>query len=271
VKTPNLAALSHSTLRLLRVLAVAAFPLIFLCVNATEIVQWGDPSQKASGPTNPPVGLTNTVAIVGGFYHSLALTSEGHVIAWGNNDWGQTDVPPDLTNVVGFAAGAYHNLALTGDGRVTAWGYNNSGQANVPTGLSNVVQVSAGEDHSLALREDGQVVAWGRMGYGVTVYPMLVPSGLTNAVTIASGAQHALAITAEGLVIAWGLNSPATNVPGGLSNVVAITAGRDQSIALTATDDCWCGESPTPFKQRMYPSNSRTYFRFPWNGSGVLL
>ena len=46
------------------------------------------------------------------------------VAAWGNNDSGQTTVPAGLSNVVAIAAGYYHSLALTSNGSVVAWGYN---------------------------------------------------------------------------------------------------------------------------------------------------
>ena len=40
----------------------------------------------------PQVG-ENMSHIAAGFYHSLALTSDGNVIAWGSNNFNQTDVP----------------------------------------------------------------------------------------------------------------------------------------------------------------------------------
>ena len=49
-------------------------------------------------------------------------------------------MPSGLSNVVAIAAGWYHNLALKSDGTVVAWGddWSDSGAANVPSGLSNV-------------------------------------------------------------------------------------------------------------------------------------
>jgi VCBS repeat-containing protein len=50
------------------------------------------------------------------------------------------------------AAGAYHSLTLKSDGTVVAWGANEFGQANVPAGLSGVTAIDAGHYHNLALR-----------------------------------------------------------------------------------------------------------------------
>jgi hypothetical protein len=181
------------------------------------------------GQTNVPAGLSNVVAIAGGGYHSLALRSDGRVVAWGDNFYGQTNVPAGLSNVVAIAGGGYHSLALRSDGRVVAWGFNGQGQTNIPIGLSNVVAIAGGNYHSLALRSDGRVVAWGYNFYGQTN----VPAGLSNVVAIAGGFYHSLALRSDGQVVAWGYNSSGqTNVPAGLSNVVAIAGGGFHNLAL---------------------------------------
>jgi hypothetical protein len=55
-----------------------------------------------------------------------------------------------LTNVVGLCAGSAHSVALKSDGRVVAWGNNSSGQTNVPAGATNVVAIAAALNHTLA-------------------------------------------------------------------------------------------------------------------------
>src|SRR5882724_5919230 len=84
----------------------------------------------------------------------------GHIWAWGG-DGAFTNVPGGLGNIVAVAAGDSHALALTSEGTVVAWGDNSSNQTNVPSGLSNVVAIAAGGAHSLALKADGTVTAWG--------------------------------------------------------------------------------------------------------------
>ena len=72
------------------------------------------------------------VEVCGGGAHSLALTTNGDVVAWGNDWYGQCDVPAGLQEVVAIAAGGYHSLALRWNGEVTAWGATDDGQADEP-------------------------------------------------------------------------------------------------------------------------------------------
>jgi len=43
------------------------------------------------------------------------LRAASHIIAWGDNAFGQTNVPVGLTHVVAIAAGGAHSLALIGE------------------------------------------------------------------------------------------------------------------------------------------------------------
>jgi alpha-tubulin suppressor-like RCC1 family protein len=138
------------------------------------------------------------VAIAAGYWHSLALCSDGTVAAWGFNLWGQlgddttTDrLMPVAVNtnldsalyhktVIAVAAGYAHSLALCSDGTVAAWGYNFNGQlgdnttndSHVPLAVNTsagtsvlsgktVAAIAAGSYQSLALCSDGTVAAWG--------------------------------------------------------------------------------------------------------------
>ncbi len=98
-----------------------------------------------------PAGLTDIVAIAAGNQHSLALKSDGTVVAWGYDYYGESTVPAGLTNVVAIAAGGSHSLALKRDGTVVAWGGNTAGQSTVPADLTNVVAIAGGDYYSLAL------------------------------------------------------------------------------------------------------------------------
>jgi alpha-tubulin suppressor-like RCC1 family protein len=79
----------------------------------------------------------------------------GTVVSWGQQ---VLPLVPPGTRFQAIAAGWGHSLALRSDGTVVGWGRNNFGQASPPAGLSNVVAIAAGSQHSLALLSDGTVV-----------------------------------------------------------------------------------------------------------------
>jgi uncharacterized repeat protein (TIGR01451 family) len=176
-----------------------------------------------------PSGLTGVVAVAAGGYHSLALKSDGTVVGWGYNAAGQINTPVGLTGVVAIAAGDYHSLALKSDGTVVGWGTNDWGEATPPPELSGVVAIAVSGLHSLALKSDGTVVGWGNNASGEST----PPTNLTGVVAIAAGSYHSLALKSDGTVVAWGdTNWGATAVPTNLTGVVGIAGGLVHSLAL---------------------------------------
>ncbi len=235
-----------------------------IAINHDGTVEaWGNDNQNQC---KVPTGLSDVIAVSGGYTFSMALKSDGTVEVWGNNTYNQCIVPTDLSNVKAISAGYYHGLALKEDGTVVGWGLNNKGQrtitgsnnvavaggrlhslalkadgtveafgadgmgqCTVPTGLSDVVDVSAGYYHSIALKSDGTVVAWGANDQGQRV----VPASISDVVAVSAGGYFNLALKLDGTVVAWGSNSHGqTDVPDGLSDVVAVSAGYNYSLAL---------------------------------------
>jgi alpha-tubulin suppressor-like RCC1 family protein len=181
-----------------------------------------------------------TPQIVGGADHSLALSRDGRVFAWGDDSYGQlgsgrhlfltTPVATILTDpgqVVDLAGGSYHSLARLRDGSVLAWGNNTNGQLGdgsvtsrgLPvkvTTLTSVIALAAGERHSLAADSRGDVWAWGTNEYGrlgqgddSTLEDSKVPIKvlqLTNIKDVRAGREHSLALTRDGKVMSWGAN-----------------------------------------------------------------
>ena len=205
--------------------------------SAGGVVAWGGNSSGQLGTGNNqnsaipasvqiPSG-TFITAIAAGDNHSLALTSTGGLLAWGDNAAGQlgnptvagpptTNVPVDVAlpqgvTVTAVAAGGEHSLAVTSTGGALAWGSNDFGElgngtsgnesltpvaVSLPAGTA-VTSVTAGESHSVARTATGGALAWGQndqgqLGNGTdddsdVPVPVSLPSG--SAVTkVASGA-----------------------------------------------------------------------------------
>jgi Regulator of chromosome condensation (RCC1) repeat len=179
------------------------------------------------------------VGIAAGGSHSLALTSNGKIVGWGQDKYGECEVPPALASQTATAIdGGYNStLALTSNGKVFAWGNDIYGQSTVPASLNSqtVTGISAGGFHSLAVTSNGKVTAWGNNDYG----QCNVPASLSTktVVAVSGGAFHSLALTSTGQVVAWGANWVGQcNVPASLTGktVVAISAGESHNLALTS-------------------------------------
>jgi alpha-tubulin suppressor-like RCC1 family protein len=257
-------------------------------------------------------GLTGVTEVAAGSYHSLALLSNGTVMAWGDDAHGQlgpeevsetcpfgtmlvacsrTPVPVSgLTGVIAIAAGYQTSLALLSNGTVVAWGENEAGElgngsttdSNVPvevTGVEGAVAITAGYAESMALLSNGTVMAWGGNGHGQLgqeEHPATGPSvcepsgepcsttpvavkGLSEVTAISAGYWNAAALLANGTVMTWGSNAtgqlgvgltegpetcpfpkePCSSTPTvvpGLSNVSSIVASKDTEVLALRKD-----------------------------------
>lgn len=209
--------------------------------------------------TLPP--STVTTAISAGAGTGYALTTTGHVYAWGYNNAGQLGVNQTF-GTLRFSASPVEVCAVGGCG-------------NGP--LSDIVAISGGGSYALALTSSGQVVGWGldntgqlgdaaRPGSQSNIpIPVCEVGGCDNGQlsgikAVAAGASGtSLALTTSGTVLAWGNNSngqvgngttgpffgihipqpvcaPGGCTAGNLTGIAAISAGAgDNEMALTTS------------------------------------
>ncbi|KAK3275781.1 hypothetical protein CYMTET_16107, partial [Cymbomonas tetramitiformis] len=174
-----------------------------------------------------------------GAQHTLALTTSGHVFAFGQGTFGALGlgdeenrfVPTRLeslwaTGIVQVACGENHSGALALCGEVYTWGRGKYGQlgqgttssSSVPglvPGLGGRVQhFSCGGDHCGAVNSAGELYVWGRSTWGQTgsggtgneTSPKRVAGPLAGrkVVMTALGSKHTLVLCSDGSVYAWG-------------------------------------------------------------------
>ncbi len=175
-----------------------------LCSDGS-IASWGLNSrgQLGNGTTTnstEPVLVTATGALAGksvvqvaaGYDDSLAVCSDGTVIGWGNNQYGQLGsslpstvlLPASLSDkilpadkkVVALSQGAHSTtVARCADGTGIAFGQNTLGQQGGLTAIRPspgaldgkfVTHVGSGFAHTIACCSDGTAIAWGYNIYG---------------------------------------------------------------------------------------------------------
>jgi alpha-tubulin suppressor-like RCC1 family protein len=224
----------------------------------------------------PVQGVGSVTAVAAGQSHGLALRSDGTVLAWGDDSFGQlgngrasgtsphpTRVP-GLDHVTAITAGSTYSLAMRSDGTVWAWGTNAFGNLGDGTntaraspvkvsGLTGVTKIAAADALSVALKFDGTVWDWGfndsgQLGNGTrkdSPVPVQV-QGLTGMVAIAAAGEHALAVGSNGAVWIWGDLSNGTGpytltpkVVSGLTGIVGVASAGNADFALKADGTVW--------------------------------
>ncbi len=98
--------------------------------------------------------------------HVVGLTSDGYVIAIGDNSKGQCEVyGEEWKNIVAIAAGDWYTVALTQEGKVLVTGKNESGNKYIdPEKLNvweNIQDIAAGYGQILVVKSDGYVDTMG--------------------------------------------------------------------------------------------------------------
>jgi len=130
------------------------FSALIVATVAAALIARADPPQGAIvGWGSQVVGVdlsSGFIAVVTGYQHSLGLTADGSIVAWGANYFGQSSVLLPNADFIAVSAGGFHSLGLKGDGSIVAWGNNGYGETNVSAPNSGFIAAGAG--HSLAIR-----------------------------------------------------------------------------------------------------------------------
>ncbi|XP_017877313.1 X-linked retinitis pigmentosa GTPase regulator [Ceratina calcarata] len=226
-----------------------------ICTGAQKIYACGSDQEGQLGrgtsaigdSVNTPVlvydaGLAGSkiVQIAAGSHHSLALTNDGGVFAWGSNLEGQLGLPdvPGLVNkptkvhipepVKQISTGYYHSTFLTESGLVYVCGESESGKLGIDVNFSTqvapkqmqlpspAVHVACGGHHTVILADNGNLYcsgsnSSGQLGLGTNVTelhtPKLLPRGAIQdekVTRISCGESHTAIVTDTGKLFTCG-------------------------------------------------------------------
>uniref|UniRef100_A0A673K3X5 BTB domain-containing protein n=1 Tax=Sinocyclocheilus rhinocerous TaxID=307959 RepID=A0A673K3X5_9TELE len=225
-------------------------PHVVIATADGEVYSWGHNgySQLGNGTTNhgltPALVSTNLIGkrvteVACGSHHTIALTTEGEVYAWGYNNSGQVGsgstanqptprrVSSCLQNkvVVNIACGQLCSMAVLDNGETYGWGYNcngqlglgNNGNQQTPcriAALQGINIVACGYAHTLALTDEGFIYSWGANSYGQLgtgnksnqAVPTLINMEKERMVEVAAchTSHTSVAKTQSGQVLMWG-------------------------------------------------------------------
>eukprot|EP00271_Cylindrocystis_brebissonii_P003272 TRINITY_DN1406_c0_g1_i2.p1 TRINITY_DN1406_c0_g1~~TRINITY_DN1406_c0_g1_i2.p1 ORF type:complete len:367 (-),score=39.34 TRINITY_DN1406_c0_g1_i2:321-1421(-) len=183
------------------------------------------------------------------------------------------------------ALGAQHTIALTEDGRVFAWGSSRNGRLGhgkaslferwslrAPMEMyprqvealrdQKVVAIAAGYQHSACVDDYGRIFAFGygrfwQLGLGHerdVSEPQRLPGGVPAVEQVACGGNHSAAVSLSGDVLVWGANESSclglgrgnqnyvrepVPVPGALArlSVMQVSCGWKHTAAVTANGE----------------------------------
>ncbi len=234
--------------------------------GAGDLYLWGNPADPVSGVDlrDCPAGIRegNVAHAAAGADHILAVTTDGHLLTWGNPDslgdtseGGYIPLPDDLRSGIDPAEvrqllGGYRCSALvTTDGRAYLWG-NGKAMLNLaefaadPALHTGIRKLAVSNYYTLALREDGTVTG----GRALSLFGQSAMSSRDGAVTNlaayldgrtvvdidASEGCYALVLSDGSVTVFGAATYGERDLPAdmGKERIIAISAGSRHFVAL---------------------------------------
>ncbi len=195
------------------------------------MARWWPGVSTATGQSTGSGGLTGVTAIAAGGWHSMALKSDGTVVAWG------AAIRPDERTGGADGRDGHRRRLVAQPGAEERRHGGGLGLRSL-SGLGTMHGAGGAERRDrhrcgrLLWREPQPGAEERRHGCRLGGQ-RLPPAGLSGVTAIAAGNSHSLALKADGTVVAWGSNfAGETTVPAGLTGVTAIAAGTYHSLAI---------------------------------------
>ena len=169
--------------------------------------------------------------IAAGDFHSLALSTEGKVFAWGANDYGQIGDGtlnskyspieiPGLYGVKSVVAEGNTSSCIKEDGTALFWGeskFYTQDNIKVPESIkdiTDIINIKVNSDHMVLLKKDGQSFSLGNNNFGQLgdgTYSnrnsFIQLKGLSKISKVSIGTYNTFVLTEEGYIYGLGRNN----------------------------------------------------------------
>ena len=227
-----------------------------LCIGLSSAVYADETQNTGTFETEPMIAC----GMIGGMPdedHTLALSSDGHVWAWGQNFYGELGngtynygyAPSKvlgLSKVEKVFAGPFKSAAIKNDGTVWEWGEDSIipndissplyiAKPRLVEGISNVKKIVFFGNCSLALKNDGTVWLWGTLGSFPDYEYITTPTKVDDITDIkdiyCDNHSSIVLLKNDGTVRLWGEDSQLN----GLENIVSLGSG----LALKSDGTVW--------------------------------
>lgn len=229
------------------------------CYGSGNKGQLGIGKNEQQWPEYFSVGYRQRVVqLVSANYHSLVVTHEGELYAWGDNEYGQNGEDNTGTKSVSkprqrmkgivvkeAAVGDNHSAVVTADNKLYTFGRNNNGQLadNSTTDryepqlvMDQVIHVFAGGDYTAAVKADGSL--WLNQS-GNHRMARILEGGIRQ---VAIAGNHIYALKKNHELYAATIGATLTKV---LDGVQSINACGDLAFAINTDKTMWqCSGSP---------------------------
>jgi len=172
----------------------------------------------------------NIASVSCGEYHSMYITTEGHLYATGYYYYGQLGLTGArdrkiftkvAENVVSVSCGMYHSMYIDKEGQLYATGWNHSGQLGLGDNTDrdtftrvaeNVVFVSCGNSHSMYITDKNDLYGAGynrsgELGLGDKDDRFKFEKITENVASVSCGTYYSMYINEQGGVYATGKNN----------------------------------------------------------------
>ncbi len=198
-----------------------------------------------------------------------------------------------LSSVIDVACGDDHSLALTDNGYLYAWGRNDYGQLGnnsttkryTPVRIMTGVEAIAADGNvSMALKTNGDLYVWGQnnlyqVGNGKTTTQKTPVRVLQKVKAFDTGGRHCLAVTTNGYLYGWGYGAQgqmgngkkySISKPTRINAGTLTSSGRTETSTLGRVQDVKCGNYSSMILLETGRAYASGLYRYTKSSSGTL-